>query len=108
VGGKVTIWAHSHAFGTRVVDYEVRKTRQCIRAAAPTGRSVIPVAHFYFVVYPAHGAADKPVSEMTVSKDGKTIAAVRLDLPEPNPDGSYPFLESLPLRLIALLETAAT
>ena len=32
---------------------------------------------------------------MTVSKDGKAIAAVRLDLPEPNPDGSYALLESL-------------
>jgi hypothetical protein len=58
------------------------------------------VAHFYFVVYPAPGASDKPVSEMIVSKDGKTIAAVRLDLPEPNPDGSYPFLESLPTAML--------
>ena len=58
------------------------------------------VAHFYFVVYPAPGASDKPVSEMIVSKDGKAIAAVRLDLPEPNPDGSYPFLESLPTAML--------
>jgi VWFA-related protein len=54
------------------------------------------VAHFYFVVYPASDAPDKPVTDMTVSRDGKTVAAVRLNLPEPNPDGSYPFLESLP------------
>ncbi|MGA3041559.1 MAG: VWA domain-containing protein [Bryobacteraceae bacterium] len=54
------------------------------------------VAHFYFVLYPDSGAADKPVSQMTVSRDGRTVAAVRLDLPEPNPDGSYSFLESLP------------
>jgi len=53
------------------------------------------VAHFYFVVYPSSGAASNPVSDMTVSRDGKTVAAVRLDLPEPNPDGSYSFLESL-------------
>lgn len=53
------------------------------------------VAHFYFVVYPDAGAAEKPVSDMTVSRDGKTVAAVRLDLPQPNPDGSYSFLESL-------------
>jgi VWFA-related protein len=58
-------------------------------------------AHFYFVVYPAPGASDKPISEMIISKDGKTIAAVRLDLPEANPDGSYPFLESLPTATLA-------
>jgi len=59
------------------------------------------VGRFYFVVYPALGSADKPVSDLTVSKDGKTIAAVRLDLPDPNPDGSYPFLESLPMDTLA-------
>jgi hypothetical protein len=59
------------------------------------------VAYFYFVVYPASGAADKPVNDMTVSKDGKAIAAVRLDPPEPNPDGSYAFLESLPMGSMA-------
>lgn len=59
------------------------------------------VAHFYFVVYPPSGAADKPVSDMTISRDGKTVAAVRLDLPEPNADGSYPFLESIPTATLA-------
>jgi hypothetical protein len=54
------------------------------------------VGHFYFVMYPASDAADQPVSEMTISRDGKTVVAVRLDLPEPNADGSYSFLESLP------------
>ena len=59
------------------------------------------VAHFYFVVYPAAGGAEKPVSDMTVSRDGKIVAAVRLDLPAPNPDGSYSFLESLPTAQLA-------
>ncbi len=59
------------------------------------------VAHFYFAVYPVAGAVDKPVSDMTISRDGKTAAAVRLDLPEPNPDGSYPFLESIPTMALA-------
>ena len=54
------------------------------------------VAHFYFVVFPASGAADIPVAGMTVSRDGKTVATVHLDLLAPNPDGSYSFLESLP------------
>ena len=54
------------------------------------------MAPFYFVMYPAPGAPDKPVTDMTVSRDGKAVAALRLDLPEPNPDGSYPFLESHP------------
>jgi len=53
-------------------------------------------AHFYFVVYPPTGANDKPVTDLSVSTDGKTITTVRLDLPEPNPDGSYPFLETIP------------
>ena len=48
-------------------------------------------------MYPAPGAPDKPVADMTVSRDGKAVAALRLDLPEPNPDGSYAFLESLPM-----------
>jgi VWFA-related protein len=59
------------------------------------------VAHFYFAVYPASGAADKPVSDMTVSRDGITVAAVRLSLPDLNPDGSYSFLESLPTDKLA-------
>lgn len=53
-------------------------------------------AHFYFVVYPASGVTDKPITDLSVSTDGKTITTVRLDLPEPNPDGSYPFLETIP------------
>ncbi len=59
------------------------------------------VAHFYFVVYPASDAADKPIIDMIVSRDGKTVAAVRLDLQEPNPGGSYSFLESLPTAPLA-------
>lgn len=59
------------------------------------------LAHFYFIAYPASGAADKPTSEMKIWKDGKTVAALRLDLPEPNADGSYPYLESIPTATLA-------
>jgi len=58
-------------------------------------------AHFYFVVYPPLGANDKPVTDLTVSTDGKPITAVRLDLPDQNPDGSYPFLETIPTAALA-------
>ena len=58
-------------------------------------------AHFYFVVYPASGLTEKPVTDLSVSTDGKTITTARLDLPEPNPDGSYPFLETIPTAALA-------
>jgi len=58
-------------------------------------------AHFYFVVYPPTGANDKPVTDLTVSIDGKPITTARLDLPNPNPDGSYPFLETIPTAALA-------
>lgn len=58
-------------------------------------------ARFYFVVYPAAGANDKPVTDLSVSSDGKPTTTVRLDLPEPNPDGSYPFLETIPTAALA-------
>ena len=54
------------------------------------------LAHFYFAVYPASSAAGQPVSEVVVTRDGNAVATVRLDIPRPNPDGSYALLESFP------------
>jgi len=58
-------------------------------------------AHFYFVAYPASGSDAKPLADLSVSKNGTTIATVRLDLPQPNSDGSYPFLGTIPTTNLA-------
>ncbi len=58
-------------------------------------------AHFYFVAYPASGSNAKPLADLSLSQNGTAIATVRLDLPQPDADGSYRFLGTIPTASLA-------
>jgi VWFA-related protein len=51
----------------------------------------------YFIVYPAPGAAEKPVLTMEFLKDGQLVASGTPDLPPPNEAGVIPYIAETPI-----------
>ena len=77
-----------HYQGRRVVP----TLDETVKAVAGAGVS------FYFVVYPAAGAAEKPQLFLQVSKDGLPVGTMSAELPEPEENGRIPFFASLPFK----------
>lgn len=52
---------------------------------------------FYFVVYPGEGVAEPPRAALEFFRDGHSAGKAALDLPQPGPSGTIPFVVSLPM-----------
>jgi hypothetical protein len=60
-------------------------------------KSATAAEGLYFVVYPAPGNSPKPDVRISVSHNGKLVAAVQQSLPAADPDGSIGVLSQIGL-----------
>lgn len=71
------------------------------RRVVPTLANAVPggkgnALSLYFVVYPAAGAG-KPKLTISFHRDGGQLGGGEPDLPDPEPDGSIPYIATIPL-----------